>query len=113
MKTLQRNLRRRRVRAQLHGTAERPRLSVHISNRQILAQLIDDDSGRTLGFISSINQAAAGKTLTEKAAWVGEQIGLRAKQAKLKRVIFDRGERMYHGRVKALAEAARKAGLDF
>ncbi len=96
----------------MHGSAERPRLSVSVSNRNIIAQLIDDDKGMTLAYTNTADTDAKG-SLTEKATWAGGDIAKRAKKAKISRVLFDRGDRQYHGRVKALAEAARKEGLEF
>ena len=104
--------RRHRTRRQLHGTAERPRLSVHISHKHISAQLVNDDSGRTLAYATTVGQNAPGP-LAEKAAWAGAEIAKKAQKAKIKKVIFDRGERKYHGRIKQLAEAARAGGLEF
>jgi large subunit ribosomal protein L18 len=104
--------RRRRTRAKISGTAERPRLNVYISNRHIMAQLIDDENSQTLAGVSTVKAAVKG-TLTEKAVWVGEQIAAAAKKQKLKSVVFDRGHRIYHGRLHALAEAARAQGLEF
>jgi len=103
--------RRRRTRAKIAGTAERPRLSVAISNRHITAQLIDDVTGTTLAFVSTTKSDAKG-TLTDRATWVGEQIAVQATKKKVKAVVFDRGARIYHGRLHALAEAARKKGLE-
>ncbi len=101
-----------RTRTRLHGTAIRPRLSVHVSLRQVSAQLIDDDAGRTLCAVSSLKQASLkGKTMTEKATWVGAEIAAAAQKAKIESVIFDRGAKRYHGRVAALADAAREKGL--
>lgn len=115
MKTLNLTLRRARVRAKFSGSATRPRLSVHLSNRQVLAQLINDETGQTLAFSTSQDSTAklGGKSMTEKAKWVGEDIGKKAKAAKVSEVVFDRGERRYHGRVQAIADAARKTGLKF
>lgn len=107
-----RQLRAHRTRAVLHGTAKRPRLSVHISNRQVSAQLIDDDASRTLFASTSLKNVKTG-SLSDKAEWVGADIAKRATKAKLKAVVFDRGARRYHGRVKKLAEAARAGGLEF
>ena len=111
--TLQRLARRRaRVRAKVSGTPERPRLSVKITLSHITAQIIDDTTGRTLGAVTTVGSKQTG-TLTEKAAWIGTEIADRAKKAKVKHVVFDRGGRIYHGRLHALAEAARAAGLEF
>ena len=107
------NQRRLRVRSKVIGTAERPRLCVRISLRQVSAQIIDDTTGRTLVAVTSIGQKEATGNLTDKSAWVGKQIGDKAKQAKIKQVVFDRGGRLYHTRLAALAEAARKSGLEF
>lgn len=102
-----------RVRSIVSGTAQRPRLSVHVSNLHVSAQLIDDVAGKTLAQVSTVGQKAVKGTMTEKAAWVGTEIATKAKTAKIKKVVFDRGGRLYHGRVAALADAARKAGLEF
>jgi large subunit ribosomal protein L18 len=106
-------LRKRRIRAVVAGTAERPRLSVHVSNRNVSAQLIDDEAGKTLGYVSTVGQKDAKGTMTERAEWVGTEIAKKAKTIKVKSVVFDRNGRLYHGRVKALADAARNAGLEF
>jgi large subunit ribosomal protein L18 len=102
-----------RVRSTVSGTAARPRLSVHISNLHVSAQIINDETSQTLAAVSTVGQKAATGTLSEKAAWVGTEIATKAKTAKVKKVVFDRGSRLYHGRVKALADAARNAGLEF
>ncbi len=101
-----------RVRAKVSGTPERPRLAVSISNLHVTAQVIDDVSGKTLAYATTVGQKLTG-TMTEKAAVVGEQIAKKAAKAKVKQVVLDRSSRKYHGRIKALAEAARKAGLEF
>lgn len=104
--------RQRRVRSVVQGTAVRPRLSVTISNLHVSAQLIDDMAGRTIAAATTIGNKTTG-TMTEKAAAVGTDIAKKAKAAKIKAVVFDRGSKLYHGRVKALADAARKEGLEF
>lgn len=106
-------LRKTRIRAKVTGTPERPRLSVFISGHHVSAQIIDDSKHRTLAAATTIGSKVAKGTLTEKAAWVGSEIATKAKGAKVKTVVFDRGGRMYHGRIKALAMAAREKGLEF
>lgn len=108
-----RRLRKNRIRSQISGTAARPRLSVFVSNSHVTAQLIDDTAHVTLAYISTVGQKAATGTMTDKAIWVGTEIAKLGKAAKVKAVVFDRGNKIYHGRVAALAEAARKAGLEF
>ena len=108
-----RGLRARRVRAKVSGTTERPRLSVNISNRHIIAQLIDDSTHKTVAYVSTVGTKSATGTMTERATWVGTEIAKKAKAAKISAVVFDRGSRLYHGRMQALADAARKAGLEF
>ena len=105
--------RKNRVRAVVSGTTERPRLSVRISNKHVAAQIIDDTKHITIAQISTVGQKTATGTLTERAAWVGTEIAKKAKTAKVRQVVFDRGSRLYHGRVKALADAARAGGLEF
>lgn len=112
-KLLNRGLRKNRVRATVSGTTERPRLSVTISNRHITAQVIDDTKHQTVAFVSTVGSKAAKGSMTERAEWVGSEIAKKAKAAKVSAVVFDRGSRIYHGRVQALADAARKAGLEF
>jgi len=111
-KLLNRNLRKSRVRAKVSGTAERPRLSVYISNMHVSAQLIDDAAGKTLAAATTVGAKAKG-TMTEKCAIVGTEIAKKAKKAKINAVVFDRNGRQYAGRLQALAEAARKEGLEF
>lgn len=105
--------RKGRVRSVVNGTAQRPRLSIYISNLHITAQLIDDTSNKTLGYVTTIGQKSLKGTMTEKATWVGAEIATQAKAAKVKAVVFDRGSKLYHGRIAALADAARNAGLEF
>lgn len=105
--------RKKRVRAVVSGTSERPRLSVHVSNKHVSAQIIDDTKHITVAQISTVGQKTASGTMTERAAWVGTEIAKKAKSAKVRQVVFDRGGRLYHGRVKALADAARAEGLEF
>ena len=106
--------RHRRVRGKVSGTAERPRLVVHRSNRGISAQLIDDVAGKTLASASWLALKASFKgDKTEQAAEVGKLLAANAKKANVERVVFDRGGYLYHGRVKALAEGAREGGLVF
>lgn len=108
--------RRQRVRRQLRKVANgRPRLSVYRSAKHIYAQIIDDEAGRTLAAASTKDKEFPGKTggNVEAAGVVGKQIAEKAKKAGVENVIFDRGGYIYHGRVKALAEAAREAGLSF
>ena len=102
-----------RVRAALHGTAERPRLSVFRSSKHISAQIINDDEGKTIVSTSDTKIEDKGKAGIEVAALVGTELGKLAISAGVKKVIFDRGSYKYHGRVKALADAARKGGLEF
>lgn len=106
-------LRKNRTRSNITGTTERPRLSVNVSNLHVTAQVIDDTTHKTLAYVSTVGKKDLPKTMTEKAEWVGGEIAKKAKAAKVKKVAFDRGGRAYHGRVKALADAARKAGLEF
>ena len=103
--------RRRRVRAKVRGSAERPRISVFRSNRGISAQLIDDDAGRTLAAVNWTEADLRTLNPTEQAAKVGELLAERAKAAGVSSAVFDRGGYQYHGRVKALAEGAREGGL--
>lgn len=105
--------RQSRIRSTVSGTTERPRLSVYISNTNVSAQIIDDTAHKTLVAVTTANNKAVTGTLTEKAAWVGAEIATKAKNAKLSKVVFDRSGRKYHGRIKALAEAAREKGLEF
>ena len=103
--------RRRRVRARIRGNAERPRLSVYRSNRGVFAQLIDDDAGRTLASVSWTEPELRELGSMEQAKRAGQLLAERAKQAGVETAVFDRSGYRYHGRVRALAEGAREAGL--
>jgi large subunit ribosomal protein L18 len=105
--------RRRRVRAKITGTAERPRISVFRSNRGVFAQLIDDASGRTLAAVNWTEDDLRSLPRMEQATRAGALLAERAKAAGVETAVFDRGGYRYHGRVKALAEGAREAGLTF
>jgi large subunit ribosomal protein L18 len=109
--------RRFRVRKSVFGSPERPRLSVFRSDKHIYAQLVDDFSGKTLAAVSSVKGDVRGELKNggniAAAMKVGEAIAARAKEIGITKVAFDRGGRMYHGRIKALADAARKGGLKF
>ncbi|MBX4205607.1 50S ribosomal protein L18 [Candidatus Microgenomates bacterium] len=104
-------VRKRRIRAKISGTAKTPRLSVFRSDRYIYAQIIDDTKGITL--VSASDMKLEKGTKMEKAMAIGEEIAKKAKEKKIKKVIFDRNGFAYHGRIKAVAEGARKAGLEF
>jgi large subunit ribosomal protein L18 len=107
-----RERRRLRSRRKVEGTPERPRLAVYRSAKHIYAQVIDDTTGRTLAAASSVALKIGGGNI-EGAKQVGKALAEKAKAASLERVCFDRGGNLYHGRVKALADAAREAGLQF
>jgi large subunit ribosomal protein L18 len=108
-----RERRHKRVRGKVAGTAERPRLVVFRSNRGIEAQLVDDLEGKTLAAASWLHLKSFKGSKSEQAAEVGKLLAANAKQAKVETVVFDRGGYLYHGRVKALADAAREGGLKF
>ena len=116
-KQVAKDRRHHRVRKKVMGTAERPRLAVFRSNKHIVAQVIDDRSGRTLAAASTLDadvRSAGGGTGNKAAATtVGKLVAARAKEAGVTKVVFDRGGFLYHGRVAALADAAREAGLEF
>jgi large subunit ribosomal protein L18 len=105
--------RRRRVRAKVHGTAARPRISVFRSNRGIVAQLIDDDAGRTLAAVNWTEPELRPLKPMEQATRAGALLAERARAAGIETAVFDRGGYQYHGRVKALADGAREGGLRF
>jgi large subunit ribosomal protein L18 len=110
-------IRHQRIRKRLHGTSDRPRLSVHFSGQHIYAQIIDDAAGKTLATASTVEESLRGGrrgyanvAMAEK---VGSLVAERSLQKNIKAVVFDRGGFTYHGKVKALADAARSAGLEF
>ncbi len=105
--------RRRRVRARIVGSAERPRLSVYRSNKGVFAQLIDDGKGHTVAAVNWIEPELSKLTASEQAKKAGELLAERGKAAGVESCVFDRGGYQYHGRVKALAEGAREGGLTF
>ncbi len=109
---LNKTLRKNRVRSKVSGTSERPRLTVTISNMHIHAQIINDETHETIVASTTVGTKQQG-TLTDKAAFVGADIAKKAKKAKLTKVVFDRNGRAYAKRLHALAEAARKEGLEF
>lgn len=111
-KLLNKTLRKNRVRAKVIGTAVRPRLTVTISNKHISAQIIDDEKKHTLVAATTVGTKQVG-TIAEQAAIVGTDIAKKAKKAKINAVVFDRNGRQYAGRLSALADAARKEGLEF
>lgn len=109
-----RDRRQKRVRRKIAGTAQRPRLTVYRSNKYIYAQVIDDVEGRTLAAASSHEPDLRGSSLNvDVATRVGELVGQRAREAGVSEIVFDRAGYKFHGRVKALADAARDAGLEF
>lgn len=112
-KHVQAKMRARRTRSKISGTADRPRLSIFRSSKHMSVQVIDDTIGKTLAFSSDKAVEATGKKPIEIAALIGSDIAKKALAAGIKKVIFDRGPHLYHGRVKALAEAARAEGLEF
>ena len=109
---MNKQMRANRTRAKIHGTSDRPRLSVHFSNLHITAQIIDDDKKVTLAYATTVGAKITGSK-SEKAAKIGAEIAKKAKTAKVSKVVFDRGSKLYAGRMTALAEAARKEGLEF
>jgi len=111
-KILNRTLRAARVRAKVSGTSERPRLTVTISNKHISAQLVDDVKQHTVAAATTVGSKQTG-TMTEQAALVGADIAKKAKKAKITTIVFDRNGRKYAQRLAALADAARKEGLEF
>jgi len=108
-----RKKRHQRVRSKISGTAECPRLNVFRSNKNIYAQIIDDVAGVTLASASTLDKDISGGTKEEQASAVGAAVAVKAVEKGIKQVVFDRGGYLYHGRVAALAEAARENGLEF
>ena len=104
--------RHRRVRKGVSGTAQRPRLAVYRSNRHVYAQLVDDLAGRTVAAASDLETGATGGSKTDQARDVGKRLATRARDAGIATAVFDRGGRLYHGRVAAVAEGAREEGLE-
>jgi len=117
LKNKQAKRRQQSVRRRIRQNSNLPRLSVHRSRKHIAAQVIDDQAGRTLVSATTVGKALSsdlsGKTKTERAAIIGAEVARRAKEAGVEAVVFDRGPSKFHGRVKALAEAAREGGLKF
>lgn len=111
-KLLNKSLRKGRVRAKVSGTAERPRLSVSISNKHVSVQLIDDESMRTIAASTTVGAKFTG-SIAEQAALIGADIAKKAKKAKISAIVFDRNGHSYAKRLSALADAARKEGLEF
>ena len=111
-KLLNRGLRKARVRAKISGTATRPRMSVTVSNTHVSVQLIDDENQHTVAAATTVGAKNTG-TMTEQAAIVGAEIAKKSKKLKITTVVFDRNGRQYAGRLAALADAARKEGLEF
>ncbi len=105
--------RENRIKAQITGTSERPRLTVSISNRHITAQVIDDQAKSTIVYVSSVGKKTVADNMTKEAEVLGAELAKKAKAAKVNKVVFDRGSKLYHGRIKALADAAREGGLEF
>lgn len=112
-KVTAKNLRKTRIRARVKGNSERPRLTVTISNSHVSAQIIDDSKNETLVSASTIGNTKMTGSLTAKAELIGKEIAKKAKSAKITKVVFDRNGKIYHGRIKALADSARAEGLEF
>ncbi|MCY4159091.1 MAG: 50S ribosomal protein L18 [Bacteroidetes bacterium] len=112
-KSVRRFRAKRSIRRKVHGTAERPRLTVFRSNRNIYAQLINDDDRRTLAAASTLDEGHQADSPVSAGAIVGERLAARATEHGIKKAVFDRNGYRYHGRVRSLAEGARKGGLEF
>jgi len=106
-------IRKNRVRSTVTGTTERPRLSVYISNRNVIAQIIDDSNGKTLAATATAYSKDATGSLSDKCTYAGADIAKKAKKAKITKVVFDRNGRLYQKRLAAFADAARENGLEF
>lgn len=106
-------VRKQRVRASVSGTSARPRLSIHVSNRNVSAQIIDDTTGKTLVASSTVHAKEKLETMTDKCAFVGADVAKKAVKAKITQVVFDRSGHSYQRRLSALAGAARENGLEF
>lgn len=111
-KTINAKRRSARTRATMHGTEDRPRFTVTVSNMHVHAQIINDDSSKTLVAATTVGTKISGN-LTEKSVAIGKKIAEEAKKKKITKVVFDRGDKQYHGRIKALADSARENGLEF
>ena len=114
IRTKQNLIRRKsRIRSVITGTSERPRLCVNISNQHVSAQIINDETQSTIASITTVGKKQANQNMTQKAEMVGVEIAKLAKTKKIKKVVFDRNGKLYHGRIKALADKAREGGLEF
>jgi large subunit ribosomal protein L18 len=102
-----------RVKSRVTGSPERPRLTVSISNRHITAQIIDDQEHKTLVYVSTVGKKNLKENMTKLSSDLGTELAKKAKTKKVTKVVFDRGSKLYHGRIKALADAAREGGLEF
>jgi large subunit ribosomal protein L18 len=111
LKKLNEKLRKGRIRSKISGTADRPRLSIKVSNRHIHCQIIDDEKQSTLLGLSTIGMTSD-STMVEKAEKLGQDLAKKAKKAKISKIVLDRNGKKYHGRIKALADALRKEGME-
>lgn len=104
--------RQHKVRTSIKANSIYPRLTVKVSNRHISAQIIDDSQDKSIIGVSTVGKKFESKSLKEQAEWIGSEIANKAKSKKIKKVAYDRGGKLYHGRIKAVADSARKAGLE-
>ena len=111
LKKLNLNLRKGRIRSKISGSSDRPRLSIKVSNRHIHCQIIDDEKQSTLLGVSTIGMSSD-STMVEKAEKLGQDLAKKAKKAKISKIVLDRNGKKYHGRIKALADALRKEGME-